>query len=339
MCQWHRNIQRMIDEIDACIRREDDEASTLSRPAGKLGYSESYVSRKFRELSGMRLREYLCGRRLAFALRDLRCGGNGILDIALKYGYSSSEAFAHAFKAAYGLSPSAYRLNPVPVALRTVLRPLDCYLVGAEKTDAAEMDGGVKTYFITLPAHKFLHIRNYESIGYWDFWQKQSLIPGQDHETICGLLSRIPDKLDDLGGTEADSGSGQVMGFINEPEGRICSWGIPLAEAYGVRLPAGYTGPVPPQMQLMDVAEGTYVVFEHGPFDFETQNALVEEKIERAMKTFQNARTGYRLDLTPGRVFYFYHDCKRFWKYVRPVREKTTTSPTDDEAQAARLKE
>jgi len=31
-------------------------------------------------------------------------------------------------------------------------------------------------------------------------------------------------------------------------------------------------------------------------------------------------------------VFYFYHDCKRFWKYVRPVREKTTTSPTDDEA-------
>ena len=44
MCQWHRNIQRMIDEIDACIRREDDEASTLSSLAGKLGYSESYVS-------------------------------------------------------------------------------------------------------------------------------------------------------------------------------------------------------------------------------------------------------------------------------------------------------
>ena len=155
---------------------------------------------------------------------------------------------------------------------------------------------------------------------------------GQDFETICGLLSCIPDKLDDLGATEADSGSGQVMGFINEPEGRICSWGIPLAEAYGVRLPIAYTGPVPPQMQLMDVAEGTYVVFEHGPFDFETQNALVEEKIERAMKTFQNERTGYRLDLTPGRVFYFYHDCKRFWKYVRPVREETTTSPTNDEA-------
>ena len=37
-----------------------------------------------------------------------------------------------------------------------------------------------KVYFVTIPEHKFLHIRNYESIGYWDFWQKQSQIPGQD---------------------------------------------------------------------------------------------------------------------------------------------------------------
>ena len=29
--------------------------------------------------------------------------------------------------------------------------------------------------------------------------------------------------------------------------------------------------------------------------------------------------SGYRLDLTPDRVFYFYHDCARFFKYVRPV--------------------
>lgn len=192
MCLWQRNIQRMIDEVDACIRREDGETATLTRLAGKLGYSESYVSRKFRELSGMRLREYMRGRRLAFALRDLREGGAGVLDIAMKYGYASGEAFARAFKAAYGLSPGEYRLSPVPVALRTVLRSLDCYLLGADEMGPAETECEVKTYFVTVPAHKFLHIRNYESIGYWDFWQKQSLIPGQDYETICGLLDSIP---------------------------------------------------------------------------------------------------------------------------------------------------
>lgn len=110
-----------------------------------------------------------------------------------------------------------------------------------------ETNSEIKTYFITIPAHKFLHIRNYESIGYWDFWQKQSKIPGQDCETICGLLDSIKGKLDCVGGEDNDSFNGQVMAFINEPEGRICSWGIPLAEAYGVRLPADYDGEIPPQ--------------------------------------------------------------------------------------------
>ncbi len=61
----------------------------------------------------------------------------------------------------------------------------------------------VKIYFVTIPAHKFLHIKNYESNGYWDFWQKQTLIPGQDCETICGLLDSIKGKLDDDGGSES----------------------------------------------------------------------------------------------------------------------------------------
>ncbi len=72
----------------------------------------------------------------------------------------------------------------------------------------------------------------YESNGYWDFWQKQSQIPGQDCETVCGLLDSIKGKLDDIGGTDANGGSGQIMAYINEPTGRICSWGIPLAECF-----------------------------------------------------------------------------------------------------------
>lgn len=206
MAQWHRNIQDIITIIDACIRAQQDEALTLRALAQKLGYSEYYTSRKFRELAGMTLRDYLRLRRLAFALRDVR------------------------------------------------------------DTDAS-----------------------------------------------------IPGKLDDTGGKNEDAGSGQLMAWINEPTGRICSWGIPLAEAYGVRLPADYTGPLPAQMQLMDVPGGEYLVFEHGPFDFETQSAAVEAKIELAMRDFDYAASGYRLDLTPGRVFYFYHDCTRFFKYVRPV--------------------
>ena len=92
----------------------------------------------------------------------------------------------------------------------------------------AKSTGSIKIYFVTIPAHTFLHIRNYESIGYFDFWQKQSVIPGQDCGTICGLLDSIKGKLVDNGGNEADAGCGQLMAFINEPNGRICSWCIPL---------------------------------------------------------------------------------------------------------------
>lgn len=321
MYEWYRQIRTMIDEIDVYIKRNDNDSLSLGYLSQKYGYSEFHVSKKFKEISGMQFRDYLRYRRLAFALKELRDTETGILDIALRYGFSSHEAFTRAFKEAYGITPSEYRRHPGPVALRTILKPFDCYLSelrGDNHMQTSEKE--IKTYFVTIPAHKFLHIKNLESIGYWDFWQKQSQIPGQDCETVCGLLDSIKGKLDDNGGSESNSGSGQIMAYINDPAGRICSWGIPLAECYGVRLPVDYTGDVPPQMLLIDVPEGEYIVFEHGPFDLEKENQSVEEKIEAAMKNFDYAAAGCCLDMTPGRIFYFYHDPERFWKYVRPIR-------------------
>ena len=321
--EWQRMIQKIIAGIDESIKSKDSDELSLEKSAQTLGYSPFHFSKKFREVSGMAFRDYLRYRRLAFALKEIRDTDRTILDIALEYGFSSHEAFTRAFKEAYSVNPKNYRKNPVPVVLRTLLRPFDCYLlsIGDRIMTDSKTSGEVKTYFVTIPAHKFLHIRNYESIGYFDFWEKQSKIPGQDCQTICGILDSIKGNLDDQGGTENDSGSGQLMAFLNAPEGRICSWGIPLAECYGVRLPSDWNGTVPDQMILSDIAEGEYIVFEHGPFDFEKENQAVEARIEEAMKNFDWAKTGCELDTTPGRIFYFYHDTKRFWKYVRPVKK------------------
>ena len=154
MAQWHRNIQDIITIIDTCIHAQQDEALTLRALAQKLGYSEYYTSRKFRELAGMTLRDYLRLRRLAFALRDVRDTDMGILDIAVQYGFSSNEAFTRAFKKAYGVSPSAYRTAPGPVVLRTILRPFDCYLTeGAGSLSETQNEGAVQTYFVHIPPH------------------------------------------------------------------------------------------------------------------------------------------------------------------------------------------
>lgn len=320
MYQWHRQIQHIVDEIDRCIRRQENESATLQRLAQKLGYSQYHTTRKFKEIAGMTLRDYLRQRKLAFALQAVRDSGKGLLDIALSYGFSSHEAFTRAFQVAYGITPSAYRKSPAPLVLRTKIHPFDRYFFGIGEIGMTKSTEDVKIYFITIPAHKFLLVRNYESNGYWDFWQKQSALPGQDCETICGLLSSIPDKLDDQGGSDVNSGAGQIMAYLHDPKGKPFCYGTPRAECYGVRLPQDYHGPVPPQMALLDVPEADYIVFEHGPFDYEQENNSVGKKVDAAMAAFDYTGTGYAFDPSPGRLAYFFHDPARFWKYVRPVR-------------------
>lgn len=320
MYEWHRQIQAIVDEIDERIKNHDDEALTLTSLSGRLGYSEFHTTRKFKEVSGMQFRDYMRYRKLAFALKEVRDSEKSILDIALDYGFSSHEAFTRAFKSAYGVTPSEYRKSPRPVVLRTKINPFDRYVLGLGEIGMMKSTDGVETYFVTIPAHKFLHVKNYESNGYWDFWQKQGLVPGQDLETICGFLDSVKGKLDDDGGSEVNSGSGQLMAYINDPEGRLCDWGFPRVECYGARLPIDYAGEVPPNMLMVDVPEAEYLVFEHGPFDYDQENRTVEEEVEQAMATFDFADSGYRFDTdTPGRVLYLYYDPERYLKYVRPV--------------------
>lgn len=321
MYEWHKLIKLIVDEIDTCIQNRNSETLTLQFLSHKLGYSEFHTTRKFKEISGMPFKDYLRKRKLAFALKEVRDGERTLLDIAFDYGFSSHEAFTRAFKGAYGVTPSLYRNKPVPIVLRTKIQPFDRYFMGLDEVGMMKSIEVIHTYLVTIPAHKFMHIRNKESNGYWDFWQKQNQIPGQDCDTICGLLDSIKGKLDDVGGNDINGGSGQIMAYLLDPEGRLCDWNIPRIECFGVRLPNDYAGEIPSQMIMTTIPEAEYLVFEHGPFDYEQENRSVEEKMEQAMASFDFTGMGYSYDPTPGRIIYVYHDPERFLKYIRPVRK------------------
>jgi len=236
------------------------------------------------------------------------------LDIAVDYGFSSHEAFSRAFKAAYGITPIHYRKEPVPVVLRTKINTFDRYILGIGEIGMIQSTKEIKIYFISIPAHKFLHIKNYESNGYFDFWEKQENLPGQDCHTICGLLDSMKGKLDGEDGVLGNY-SGQIMGRIYEENGK-------LPDAYGVRLPMDYKGEIPEQMQLIDIPEAEYIAFEHGPFDYDQESVSVGEKLETAMETFDFSGTDYKLDKSVGRISYFYFDPERFEKRILPVVRK-----------------
>lgn len=313
MYEWHRQVQKIVDEIDECIINRNDDGLTLREIARKNGYSEFHMTRKFKELSGISIRDYLRKRRLAFALIDLRDTNKTILDIAVDYGFSSHEAFCRSFKAAYGIPPSTYRAKPKPLVLCTKIIMFDRYFLGIGEICMIKSNEEIKIYFVSIPAHKFLHITNYETSGYWDFWEYQDKIPGADCDTICGLLDRISGKLDGEDGIMGKY-SGQIMSWIYE-DGK-------KARAYGIRLPADYNGEIPEQMLMLDVPEGEYIVFEHGKFDYEQETDVVGEKLQAAIDGFDYTETEYIPDSSVGRLTYGMFDPERYQKQVIPVKRK-----------------
>ena len=71
--------------------------------------SEYHFKRMFSFLSGISLSEYIRRRRLTLAAFDLKDSDLRIIDIAVKYGYSSADSFSRAFHSMHGIFPSKAR--------------------------------------------------------------------------------------------------------------------------------------------------------------------------------------------------------------------------------------
>ncbi|MGW6982423.1 AraC family transcriptional regulator [Streptomyces sp. NPDC054932] len=73
--------------------------------------SEYHFRRLFSALAGIPLSEYIRRRRLTVAGAEVLGGERTLLEIAVRYGYTSGEAFARAFRAMHGIGPGEARRN------------------------------------------------------------------------------------------------------------------------------------------------------------------------------------------------------------------------------------
>lgn len=271
MYEWNEAIQKMIDWIEAHIT----ETPSLLIMSKQIGYSPYYCSTKFHEVVGMTLKSYIAGRRLSRATLEIRDTDDRILDIAIKFGYSSQEALTRAFSAAYGCTPYAYRKNtrPLPLSIKkAVLFP--AYYEGKGELPMSNRnlaDASVRVEYI--PAHKYIGVYDSNSTSYGDMWTSHD----------CDLVTGI---IESMGHVSHPIVTAHTAGWTWEEGKRSYFYGL------GVQLE--YAGEIPEGFQLRELPASYYLVFSYPPFDFLKDNGDVMERVEKLAWNFDPKALGYR---------------------------------------------
>ncbi|MGS2616016.1 GyrI-like domain-containing protein [Micromonospora sp. LZ34] len=91
------------------IERHLDQRIEVAELARIAVTSEYHFRRLFSALAGMPLSEYIRRRRLTVAGAEVLAGERTLLEVAVRYGYGSTEAFARAFQAVHGVGPGEAR--------------------------------------------------------------------------------------------------------------------------------------------------------------------------------------------------------------------------------------
>ena len=132
--QWVDRMNRVMEYLEEHLTEEID-PEAISRI---MACPYSVFQRSFAPVTGIQLSEYVRRRRLSQAAYELQNTQQRILDIAVKYGYDSADAFAAAFKRMHGITPQEAR--KVEVKLKFFARLTFTLMI----TGVNEMDYRVK---------------------------------------------------------------------------------------------------------------------------------------------------------------------------------------------------
>lgn len=98
-------LNEALNHLEAGLDREVD----VTEAARIAAVSEYHFRRLFSALAGMPLPVYVRRRRMTLAAAEVLAGERTLLDIAVRYGYGSGEAFARAFRSVHGIGPGEAR--------------------------------------------------------------------------------------------------------------------------------------------------------------------------------------------------------------------------------------
>ncbi|QPE03585.1 AraC family transcriptional regulator [Microbacterium schleiferi] len=229
----------MIAELNRLIEIVDDNLSDeldVARVARELGVTEYHLRRMFSALTGMPLSEYVRRRRMTVAAAEVVAGAP-MLEVAVRFGYGSTEAFGRAFRAVHGSTPAQVRGNGGPLRSQPKLR-LRLTVEGNTTMDTRILDHPafrLVGYAARVPLiHEGvnLHIQGYIAS-----------LPATEHARLKELSSTEPAGLLQVSdGVDPDYVEGSELAYLH---------GVAVDDATSV----------PDDLDVIEVEAGEWVVF------------------------------------------------------------------------------
>lgn len=249
-------VQRMQDYIEAHL----EETVGLSDLAKVSLFSPWHSHRLFQEYTGLTPANYIRRLRLAKAALRIKNENVRIIDVAFDLGFGSVDGFTRAFFREFGMCPSEYAANPVPI---TLFVPYGAKFRALRKERTTMKTNNIFIQVIHKPARKVLCKRGIKAEDYFPYCEEV----GCD---VWGLLLSM------------DSLCGEPVSLWLPQQ-----YKNPGTSTYvqGVEVDTDYHGAVPEGFDVIDLPEADYLMFQGEPF--------AEEDYCDAITAVQQAMDGY----------------------------------------------
>ena len=173
--RYEARMHKVLEHID----RRLDQPLTLGALADVAHFSPFHFHRLFTAWMGETLGDYLRRRRLELgAARLIAQPRLPVIQVALSVGFGSAEAFAHAFKARFECSPSAWRKqqnSKFNQAMRNVDQAQSINLLHHEASKHPDMEAIMKVKLIERKPATVAYLRHTGPYGepVSRFWQEE----------------------------------------------------------------------------------------------------------------------------------------------------------------------
>ncbi len=279
--EWSDRMNAAISYIEDNLEGDID----FNGAARKACCSLYHFQRMFMVIIGVTPAEYARRRRLTLAVRELLSRNAKVIDIALKYGYDSPDAFTRAFRNVHGVTPLAVRESGVKLTAFPRIS-FNIILKGGNDMDYRIIE---KPAFDAVgKARKFTTVNGENLVKIPQFWD-EFIHDTNGEEVLMELIQRE---------------QGPVTGAI---ELGICvGEGVKEGWWESPKLSAGYEGfiyaigaekpdkPVPKGFEVFHIPAATWAIFDSvGPMPKAIQDVTA--------RIFQEwfPSTGYEHDTKP----------------------------------------